>query len=240
MDNVTETPADFPAPEPLLDSVEERVLGSLMEKAATTPDNYPLSLNALTNACNQKSNRHPVVEFDDKMVARALESMRDKGLVRIVSGADQRVPKHRHVFDEAMGLSAAQTAVLSELMIRGPQTVGELRGRASRMHAFDELSQVEAVLEELASRQDPAVTRLARQPGRKESRYAHLFAGRFTDTDDTDGTDGEGREPPPEAATLEVRAENERIARLEATVEELGADVASLREELTAFRRQFE
>jgi uncharacterized protein YceH (UPF0502 family) len=225
------------AAEPLLDSVEERVLGSLMEKAATTPDNYPLSLNALTNACNQKSNRHPVVEFDDKMVARALESMRDKGLVRIVSGADQRVPKHRHVFDEAMGLSAAQTALLSELMIRGPQTVGELRGRASRMYAFDERSQVEAVLEELASRQDPAVTMLTRQPGRKESRYAHLFAGRSTDTD---GTDDEGREPPPEAATLEVRAENERIARLEATVEELRADVTALREELTAFRQQFE
>ena len=233
---MTETTADSPAPEPLLDSVEERVLGSLMEKAATTPDNYPLSLNALTNACNQKSNRHPVVEFDDKMVARALESMRDKGLVRIVSGADQRVPKHRHVFDEAMGLSAAQTAVLSELMIRGPQTMGELRGRASRMFPFDELSQVQAVLEELASRDDPAVTRLARQPGRKESRYAHLFTGRSSDTDDTDR---EGREPSPEAATLEVRAENERLARPEATVEELRAEVAALREELTAFRRQF-
>jgi hypothetical protein len=233
---MTETTADPPAPEPLLDSVEERVLGSLMEKAATTPDNYPLSLNALTNACNQKSNRHPVVEFDDKMVARALESMRDKGLVRIVSGPDQRVPKHRHVFDEAMGLSAAQTAVLSELMIRGPQTMGELRGRASRMVPFDDLSQVQAVLEELASRDAPAVTRLARQPGRKESRYAHLFTGCSYDNDDTDR---EEREPSPEAATLEVRAENERLARLEATVEELRAEVAALREELTAFRRQF-
>lgn len=234
-DTPDHSPDDSSVAEPLLDAVEERVLGCLIEKGATTPDNYPLSLNSLTNACNQKTNRNPVVEFDDKMVARALESMRDKGLVRVVSGADQRVPKHRHVFAEAMGLSAAQMAVLSELMVRGPQTVGELRGRAGRMHPFDELSQVEAVLQELAARDPAAVAQLPRQPGRKESRYAHLFAGRPSGAGEEDA-----RELPPEAATLAVRAENERIAALEASVEELRAEVTSLREELATFRQQFE
>jgi uncharacterized protein YceH (UPF0502 family) len=232
---MTEIPTDMPVPELLLDAVEERVLGCLIEKGATTPEYYPMSLNALTNACNQKTNRNPVVEFDDKMVARALESMRDKGLVRVVSGADQRVPKHRHVFDQAMGLSAAQTAVLSELMVRGPQTVGELRGRASRIHPFDELSQVEAVLQELAAREQPAVVQLPRQPGRKEPRYTHLFAGAPTGAGEQ-----ETRELPPEAVTLAIRAENERLATLEAAVEELRAEVTSLREELATFRQQFE
>jgi len=214
---------------------EARVMGCLMEKSVLTPDVYPMTLNALTNACNQKTNRNPVVEFDDKMVARALESMRDKGLVRVVSGADQRVPKHRHVFDEAMALSAAQTAVLSELMIRGPQTVGELRGRASRMHPFDELSQVEAVLQELTAREPAAVVQLPRQPGRKEPRYAHLLAGQPTGASEQDT-----HELPPEAATLAIRAENERLAALETTVEELRAEITSLRDELATFRQQFE
>ncbi len=231
---MTESPTDE-TPVALLDAIEERVLGSLIEKGATTPEYYPMSLNALTNACNQKTNRNPVVEFDDKMVARALESMREKGLVRVITGADQRVPKHRHVFDEAMGLSAAQTAVLSELMVRGPQTVGELRGRANRMHPFDELSQVEAVLQELAARDPAGVVQLLRQPGRKESRYAHLFAGQPAGAGEQDA-----HEASPEAATLEVRAENERIAVLEASVEELRAEVTSLREELATFRQQFE
>ena len=220
---------------PLLDAVEERVLGSLIEKAMTTPEYYPMSLNALTNACNQKTNRSPVVEFDDKTVARALESMREKGLVRIVSGADQRVPKYRHVFDEAMDLTEAQTAVLCELIVRGPQTVGELRGRANRMHAFDELSQVEVVLTELGERDTPAVKRLARQPGRKESRYAHLLAGAIEDADDGDEAE---RPLPAETATLEVRAENERVERLEESVESLRGEVAEL--QLQTFRQQFE
>lgn len=226
---------ETPEPDVLLDGVEERVLGSLIEKSTTTPDNYPLSLNALMNACNQKTNRNPVVEFDEKVVARALESMRDKGLVRVVSGADQRVPKHRHVFDEAMGLSAAQVAVLSELMVRGPQTVGELRGRASRMHPFEELAQVEQVLQELSAREPAAVVQLPRQPGRKESRYAHLFAGQSAGI----GDEAE-RELTPEPATLEVRAENERITALEVTVDELRAEVSALREELATFRQQFD
>ena len=226
---------ETPEPDILLDGVEERVIGSLIEKSTTTPDNYPMSLNALTNACNQKSNRHPVVEFDDKAVARALESMRDKGLVRVVSGADQRVPKHRHVFDEAMHLSAAQLAVLSVMMVRGPQTVGELRSRASRMHPFDQLAQVEEVLQELSARAPAAVVQLPRQPGRKESRYAHLFAGQFAGA-----SDEAERELTPKPATLAVRAENERIAALEQTVNELRAEVSALREDLATFRQQFE
>lgn len=222
---------------PQLDSVEERVLGALIEKQMTTPEYYPMSLNALTNACNQKTNRNPVVEFDDRTVARALESLRENGLVRIVSGADQRVPKYRHVFDEALGLGAAHTAVLGELMVRGPQTVGELRGRASRMHPFTELPEVEAVLDELAARDGgPAVRKLPRQPGRKESRFAHLLAG---EPQTEDGADVE-REPEPEAAVLQVRAENERLRVLEESVASLRAEVDDLRQQLDSFRQQFD
>ena len=231
----TEPTQDPHAQEPLLNTLEVRVLGCLMEKEATTPENYPLSLNALTNACNQKSRRSPVVDFDDKMVARALESMREKGLVRVVTGAEQRIPKHRHVFDEHMGLTAAQMAVLCELMVRGPQTVGELRGRASRMHPFEELSHVDAVLQQLLAREPAAVVQLPRQPGRKEPRYAHLFAG-----EPAGSADEEARALPPEAATLVVRAENERIAALEVSVEQLRAEVAALHQELATFRQQFD
>ncbi|HJP29167.1 MAG TPA: YceH family protein [Candidatus Latescibacteria bacterium] len=232
---MTESPTEAADSDGLLNAVEERVLGCLIEKSTTTPEYYPMSLNALTNACNQKTNRNPVVEFDDKMVARALEAMRDGGLVRVVSGADQRVPKHRHVFGEALGLSEAQLAVLAELMVRGPQTVGELRGRASRMHTFDERSQVEAVLEELLQREPAAVIQLPRQPGRKESRWSHLFAGQPAGVGEE-----EERTLTPDSATLEVRAENERITALEATVEELRAEVTVLRQELATFRQQFE
>lgn len=221
--------------DPLLDVVEERVLGALIEKSTTTPEYYPLTLNALVNACNQKSNRQPVVTFDDKQVARALESMRDKGLIRSVTGGDQRVPKYRHVADERLGLSAAQLAVLSELMIRGPQTVGELRGRANRMHPFDELPQVQSVLDELAARETPAVVKLPRQPGRKESRWAHLLAG------EPEGIAADDDVAVPlEPAMQDVRAENDRLAALEQTVAQLQTEITELREELATFRRQFD
>ena len=216
-----------------LTRVEERVLGCLIEKGFTTPDYYPLTLNSLTTACNQKSNRHPVVDFDEKAVVRALDSLRDRELTRVVSGADMRVPRYYHRFAEVMELEETEVAVLCELMVRGPQTVGELRGRASRMAPLAELAEVSAVLEKLEAQE--LVTCLPRQPGRKESRYAHLLAGQPEAAE----VDAEG-EAPPEAATLEVRAENERLAALEQEVAGLREEVASLRQQLDEFRQQFE
>src|ERR1044072_6711483 len=166
------------AEEPVLDNVEVRVLGSLIEKQLTTPEYYPLTLNALTHACNQISNRDPVVAFDEKQVVRALESLREKNLAYIFYGSESRVPKEKHVVPEVLDLTPPQVALMCVLMLRGPQTVGELRSRTGRLYEFKELAEVEATLEELIkSEAQPLVMRLPRQPGRKESRYAHLLAG---------------------------------------------------------------
>lgn len=221
--------------EPLLNAVEVRVLGALVEKEITTPEYYPLTLNSLTTACNQKSNRYPVVDFDEKTVVRALESLRDKGLARQVSGMDMRVPKHYHLFDDKLGLTRPQVAALCVLMLRGPQTVGEIRGRSGRLHEFADLSEVEAGLAALAERAEgPLVAQLARQPGRKESRYAHLLMGQPQEDEQED----EGG--PVDAAAVEVRAENERIAALEERVRELASELVTLREEFARFKEQFE
>jgi uncharacterized protein YceH (UPF0502 family) len=213
--------------EPLLDAVEARIVGALVEKQLTTPDNYPLTLNALTTACNQKSNRHPVVVFDERTVVRSLEHLRDKGLARMVSGADQRVPKYYHLFAEKLELSLPQVAALTVLILRGPQTLGEIRGRSGRLHEFADLDEVEQTLGELGERQQPMVVQLERQPGRKEARFAHLLCG---EPDIGEEDQGEGLV---ELAALEVRAENERLAVLE-------QEVGALREELAALRRAFE
>jgi uncharacterized protein YceH (UPF0502 family) len=218
-----------------LNDVEVRVLGALIEKQITTPDYYPLTLNALTAACNQKSNRHPVVGFDEKTVARALEELRDKGLARMISGADLRVPKYYHLFPEQFGLAPAEVAALCVLMLRGPQTVGEIRGRAGRMHPFADLDEAEVTLQGLADREErPLVRQLPRQPGRKESRYAHLLSGEPEIREQEEG------EPHLEQATLEVRAENERIARLEAETAELRQKLEALEEAFSRFKSQFE
>jgi len=218
----------------ILNTVEVRVVGSLVEKQVTTPEYYPLTLNALVNACNQISNRDPVVSYDDKTVAQALESLRDKKLVRVVSTADGRVPKHRHVLDEVLGLKAAEMAALCVLMLRGPQTIGEIRGRAERLYAFSALSFVESTLEDLANRAgQPLVAKLPRQTGQKESRYAHLLSGEV---------ELEERESAPraEAATLEVHAENERIAKLESEVSALRDELTNLQQQYAEFKKQFE
>ena len=157
--------------EPLLTPEELRVLGCLIEKGITTPDYYPMTLNALTAACNQKSNRAPVVQYNEKTVVRTLDSLRDKELVRVVSGHDARVPKYYHRFNDVRGFTGPEVAVLCELMLRGPQTPGELRSRGSRMHPFENRAEVEAVLESLMNREaGAAVVRLPRQAGFKESR----------------------------------------------------------------------
>ena len=168
-----------------LTDVEVRVLGSLIEKETTTPDYYPLSLNALTNACNQSSNRDPVVQYDENTVGHAVELLRKRSLVRAIQQSGSRVTKYRHLVNETMGTIARQTAVLGVLMLRGPQTLGELKTRSSRLADFESLDDVETALNQLIGREPAAlVTQLPRRPGQKEARYAHLLSGEVT-VDDT-------------------------------------------------------
>lgn len=215
-----------------MDQIEARVLGCLIEKEMTTPEYYPLSLNALTNACNQKSNREPVMALEEDAVVRALDSLRFKQLA-VLSADGGRVPKYRHILSEKMQLVSPELALLCELLVRGPQTVGELRGRCERMHAFADAAAVEDVLAELMEREQPLITRLARQPGRKEPRYAHLLCGAVD-------LSGEEHTPAPEAARVRVMAENERITRLEEEVAALREEVAGLGRMMDEFKRQFE
>ena len=216
----------------VLDQIEARVLGCLIEKEMTTPEYYPLSLNALTNACNQKSNRDPVMALEDGAVVRALDTLRFKQLA-VVSADGGRVPKYRHILSEKMQLVPAELALLCELLVRGPQTVGELRGRCERMQSFVDAAAVEDVLEELMEREAPLITCLARQAGRKEPRYAHLLCGQ-------DGVPQESHSPAPEAARVRVTAENERITRLEEEVAALREELAGLARMMDEFKRQFE
>ncbi len=158
-----------------LDPVEVRVLGSLMEKEITTPEYYPLTVNALVAACNQKSNRDPVVAFDEDTVSEAIDRLRDKRLMGVLTGGGNRVPKHSHRLGESLNFGRREMAVLCELMVRGPQTPGELRERAGRMHRFSDSDELESLLRQMEGR--ALVVQLPRQPGRKESRYAHLLSG---------------------------------------------------------------
>jgi uncharacterized protein YceH (UPF0502 family) len=215
-----------------LNTAEVRVLGALVEKEMTTPEYYPLSLNALTNACNQKSNRDPVMALEETDVVRALDGLRHKGLA-LLSAEGGRVPKYAHALASKLHLEPAEQALLGELLLRGPQTVGELRGRAERMSALGSLEEVEQVLQEMLERQPPLVAKLPRQPGRKEHRYAHLLAG-------TPEVAAEERTLPPEAARMQVMAENERLERLETELAALREEMAALRGELARFRAQFD
>jgi len=218
----------------VLNAVEVRVLGSLVEKEITTPDYYPLTLNALVNACNQSSNRDPVVSFDETTVVRALDGLREKKLALVFYGADSRVPKYAHKLTEALTLSRPEIAVLCVLLLRGPQTVGELRGRTGRMHEFAALEEVEAVLQTLAAKESgPLVTKLPRQTGFKESRFAHRLAGEVT-------LEPAETAPRLEPATVAVRLENERLAKLEADTEALRREFAELKQQFANFRKQFE
>ena len=213
---------------PSLSPDEARVLGSLIEKQITTPDYYPLTLNALTNACNQLTNRDPVVSFDETTVVRTLEHLREKRLATLFSGAESRVAKYKHTLADAILLTPAEIALLCVLLLRGPQTIGELRTRCERMFAFDALAEVEAALTVLATRQpQPLVAKLPRQPGTKESRYAHLFSGPIESPNPTPAT---GRsEPSPASADTQ----GDRLTNLE-------REVAELRQQFAEFRKQFE
>jgi len=218
--------------ENVLNEVEVRVLGCLIEKEMTTPEYYPLSLNALTNACNQKSNRDPVMALAEEDVVRALNRLRFNQLT-VVSGESSRVAKYRHLLAENLGLVPAELAVVCELLVRGAQTVGELRTRCERMHHFADLAEVEDVLGELSGREHPLVVQLPRQPGRKEARNAHLFAG-MPDMKVEEG------ETAPEPARVRVMAENDRIVKLEEEVGALRSEVALLRQTVEEFKKQFE
>jgi uncharacterized protein YceH (UPF0502 family) len=214
----------------LLNEVECRVLGALIEKEITTPEYYPLSLNALVNACNQKSNRDPVMNLDEAAVREALHSLDGQSLVRSVSASDSRVTKYEHRLQEAFNFYRHEIAILCVLLLRGPQTPGELRTRAERMHPFDDLSAVQSSLQHLMKREPPLVKVLPRQPGTKEARYAHLLAG-----------DIEAFEPKPEAdaSAASNSADAERLALLEKEVAALRQNASALEKELTDLRQQF-
>lgn len=214
-----------------LNPVEIRVLGCLAEKELATPEYYPLTLNALLNACNQKSNRDPVVAYDEMAVAVALESLRPLGLVT-QSAEGGRVAKYCHNLDGKLKLDPAELAVMVELLLRGPQTAGELRQRASRMTPLATLSQVEEVLEELLARDEPLIARLPRQPGRKEHRFAQRLSG--------EPIPDQPALPEPPTAVLKVQGDHERVAELERQVTELRQDLVELRRELQQFRKEFE
>lgn len=217
----------------VLNEVEIRVIGALIEKAVTTPDYYPMTLNGLTNACNQKSNRDPVVSFTEEMVVRALDGLRDKKLAVMFSEAGGRVPKYGHEFSGLLHLSEAEEATLCVLMLRGPQTAGEIKTRCGRLHEFASPEHADATLDGLIERGHSLVQKLPRQPGRREPRYTQLLGG------EVEIVEAEFT-PAPEAATVHVREENERLDQLAAEVERLRAEIAAMRAEFDVFRTQFE
>jgi uncharacterized protein YceH (UPF0502 family) len=223
-----------------LTALEARVIGCLIEKAITTPDQYPLSLNALTNACNQKSNRDPVLDLNERTVQDTLDALARKHLVMERSGFGSRVPKYQHRFCNtgfgSLEFSPQETAILCELLLRGPQTPGELRSRASRMAEIREVGEVEAALSRLAAREDgPFVVRLAREPGRRESRFAHLLGGTPEGIPDSSAPADTSAEAPPDRRAVASHEGSEthlqdRVAVLERLVEELRVEIAALKE----------
>lgn len=211
-----------------LEPVDVRVIGSLIEKELSTPDHYPLSLNALTSACNQSSNRDPVMALEEGAVMQAIDTLRRQGLVRSIQAIGSRVPKYQHLLAETDELTRAELAVLCVLALRGPQTQAEVRTRASRLMPGDDATGIDAALEGLIAREpQPVVVRLPRRPGQKEPRYAHLLAGDVTEQVD------DAPNAPPAPST-------DRIAALEELAHELSREVADLRTQLASFRKQFE
>lgn len=213
-----------------LNAVETRILGCLLEKERITPENYPLSLHSLTAACNQSTNREPVVSYDEKTVEAGVNSLRERKLATAISGAGLRVQKYRHRLLEHFNLDEADTALISVLLLRGPQTPGELRTRTERMHAFDNLDAVTACLEELGKGQAPLVRLLSPRPGQKEKRYIQLLSA--------ESLAGESAEPDSEPSV--TGSAPSKVEILENEVTALRAEVRQLRDEFAAFRKQFE
>ena len=214
-----------------LSDIEARVLGALIEKELTTPEYYPLSLNALVNACNQKSNRDPVMTLGDEAVDDALRSLDKQGLAGRADAMHNRATKFGHRLQEAFNFDRRETAVLAELLLRGPQTPGELRSRAARMHPFEDLAQVQSTLQRLMQREPAIVKVLPRQPGTKEARYAQLLSGDAA-------APGEAQATAP-AAVATRPADADRVARLENEVASLRQELADVKQQLAAFRKQF-
>ena len=213
----------------VLNPAEARVLGALIEKDITTPDYYPLSLNALINACNQKNNREPVTNFDEETVRLALRNLSDKRLAGPASGADGRVTKYEHRVQEVFNFTRQETALICVLLLRGPQTPGELRGRTERMYQFEHLDDVLSGLQQLMRRDPPLAKALGRRPGTKEIRYAHLLSG-----------DVEAWEPLAEMASSSSSADAERLIQLEEQLATLRNEVAELKQQMADFKKQFE
>lgn len=218
--------------ESVLSDVEVRILGALIEKELATPDYYPLTLNSLVNACNQKSNRDPVVQYDDAMVVRHMELLRDRNLAFEVRKVDSRVPKYEHNLRKAFQLTEQELAVMGILLLRGPQTVGEIKGRTHRLYPFDSLDEVSITLETLASAEQPLVVCLPVQPGRKEPRYAQLFAGEPEIPSNEDRVVSL-------SPTFEPELQN-RVTQLEEQVADLKAQLEAIENAFDSFRQQFE
>jgi hypothetical protein len=217
----------------ILSEAETRVLGSLIEKDTTTPDYYPLSLNALVNACNQKNNRDPVMNLDEDTVRQALGSLQQNRLAGPARGADSRVTKYEHRLQEVFNFTRGEIAIFCVLLLRGPQTAGELRGRSERMHRFEELDDVQSTLQRLMQRDPPLVKALSRQPGTKESRYAQLLSG------NSESWEASVRQDPPVLSPSSTLP-GDRVLRLEGEVGELRRAVQELNRQFADFRKQFE
>ena len=211
--------------------IEARILGALVEKQLTTPEYYPLTLNALVNACNQKNNREPVMLLDETTVSNALEHLRDRNLVYVYYGSTSRVPKYKHMLPTYYELEPGEVAVMAVLMLRGPQTLGELRERTARMHEFSGLDEVQQTLNALTTREDPLILRLERLAGQKDARFAHLLNGPID-------LEALAAAHPTRAATAE--SANDRITQLEAEVTRLTTELNDLRNTFAEFRKQFE
>jgi uncharacterized protein YceH (UPF0502 family) len=215
----------------LLSEIEARVLGSLVEKELTTPAYYPLSLNALVNACNQKSNRDPCMNLDEDRVHEALRGLNQKELAGPADNMESRVKKYEHRLQEAFNFTRHEIAILCELLLRGPQTPGELRGRAERLHSFDDLGIVQSTLQRLMKREPPLVKLLPRRPGTKEARYTHLLCGEL---------ESWRREPDAEPVVVSGSSMGNQMARLESEIATLQREVADLKQQFADFRKQFD
>jgi uncharacterized protein YceH (UPF0502 family) len=214
----------------ILSDVEARIVGALVEKQLTTPEYYPLTLNALVNACNQKNNREPVVSYNESIVTNALEALRDRNLVYVFYGSTSRVPKYKHMLPSVYELEPSETAVLDVMLLRGPQTLGELRGRTERLYDFTGLGEVQETLDGLLRRDGPLVVKLPVQPGQKEARFAHLLSGEV----DVEAIAAQISRPARDGGS------SERFEKLEEEMERMKTELQALRQTFDEFKKQFE
>ncbi len=215
----------------ILNEIEARVVGALIEKELTTPEYYPMTLNALVAACNQKTNREPVVSYGEQTVQKSLDDLREKNLAYVFYGSTSRVPKYKHILDKVLELERSEISIVCVLLLRGAQTLGELRGRTDRLYDFSSLGEVQETLDKLMRRDEPLVARLERQPGQKEVRYAHLLSGEI---------DASAIYAKEVSGSGSNQAENERIATLETELENLRGEFNLFRQSFEEFKKQFE